>query len=200
MRLPLVWDGKEWRTATQEEYNNAIINVPVYGKANFLFPSVWDLPIVNTDITTGSKVVACGKSMQFRFSCARNTDVAQAVRAYKLALDKNPKAGVKFNYTDVNHIFTFETTFCGSGSGLKKFEGFINRLASITSIKSLYVRFRDETTNETSKFKKFDYNNTTLSIVRYLRDNTNLQTYNNLTISKLEVVPYNNRYGLIINL
>lgn len=200
MRLPIVWDGKEWRTATMEEYNNAIINVPVYGKANFLFPSVWDLPIVNTDITTGSKVVTCGKSIQFRFSCARNTDVAQAVRAYKLALDKNPKAGVKFNYTDVNHIFTFETTFCGSGSGLKKFEGFVNRLASITSIKSLYVRFRDETTNETSKFKKFDYNNTTLSIVRYLRDNTNLQTYNNLTISKLEVVPYNNRYGLIINL
>lgn len=200
MRLPIVWDGKEWRTATMEEYNNAIINVPVCGKANFLFPSVWDLPIVNTDITTGSKVVTCGKSIQFRFSCARNTDVAQAVRAYKLALDKNPKAGVKFNYTDVNHIFTFETTFCGSGSGLKKFEGFVNRLASITSIKSLYVRFRDETTNETSKFKKFDYNNTTLSIVRYLRDNTNLQTYNNLTISKLEVVPYNNRYGLIINL
>lgn len=200
MRLPMIWDGTAWRDATMEEYNNVIINVPVYGKANYVVPSVWNLPIVNTDVTTGSKVVASGKSIQFRFSCARNTDVAQAVRAYKLALDKNPKAGVRFNYTDVNHIFTFETTFCGSGSGLKKFEGFINKLASITSIKSLYVRFRDETTKEVSKFKKFDYNNTTLSIVRYLRDKAKLQTYNNLTISKLEIVPYDNIYGLIIKL
>ena len=81
MRLPLVYDGKEWRKDTMTEYNNEIVNVPVYGKANYLFRNVWDLPVVNTDLMTGSKVVACGRSVQFRFSCARTTETAQAVRA-----------------------------------------------------------------------------------------------------------------------
>lgn len=196
MKMPIVWDGEEWRKATKEEYNNSIVNVPVYGKANYLFPSVWTLPSVNTDITTGSKVVKCGRSIQFRFSCSRNTDTAKAVRAYKIALDKDERAGLKFNYTDVNRIFTFETTFCGSASGLKKFQDFINKLASITTIKGLYVRMRQEDTREVSSFKKFNYNNLTLGVVRYLRDKVEIKNYNNLIISKLEVVPEDNIYGV----
>lgn len=200
MKFPTVWDGTIWRKATKEEYNNTIINIPVYGKANYLFPSVWTLPTVNTDTTTGSKVVASGKSIQFRFSCARNTGVAQAIRAYKIALDKDERAGVRFNYTDVNHIFIFETTFCGSASGLKKFECFINKLTSITSIKSLYVRFRDEATKEISKFKKFNYDNNTLGVVRYLRDKIDIKMYNKLTISNLDIVLEDNIYGVKITL
>ena len=80
MRLPKVWDGKQWRNSTKKEYENVIVNVPVYGKANYLFPNVWDLPKVNTDRMTGSKVVKCGRSVQFRFSCARSTETAKAVR------------------------------------------------------------------------------------------------------------------------
>ena len=88
---------------------------------------------------TGSKVVTCGRSVQFRFSCSKTTDTAQAVRAYKIGLDKDARAGVHFNYYKSGSVFSFETTFCGSLSGLKKFEGFINKLASMTSIKSILV-------------------------------------------------------------
>ena len=169
MRLPLVYDGKEWRKATMEEYNIKLINVPVYGKANFLFRDVWDLPVVDTDVMTGSKVVKCGRSVQFRFSCARTTETAQAARAYKLALDKDARAGVRFNYIKSGSCFVFETTFCGSVSALEKFLAFVNK-KSPTGIKSLQVRLRDERTKETSEFKKFDYNNRTLSVIGYLRD------------------------------
>ena len=155
MRLPKVWDGKQWRVSTKEEYNSELINIPVYGKANYLFRDVWDLPVVNTDLMTGSKVVACGRSVQFRFSCARTTETAQAVRAYKLALDKDDRAGVRFNYTKTGAVFTFETTFCGSVSALEKFLAFVNK-NSLTGIKSLQVRIRQEETKEVSEFKKFD--------------------------------------------
>ena len=198
MRPPKVFDGKEWRNATMEEYNNELVNVPVYGKANFLFPNVWNLPIVNTNATTGSKVVRRGKSVQFRFSCARNTETAQAVRAYKLALDKDARAGVKFNYTKSGSCFVFETTFCGSVSALEKFLAFVNGRSS--GIKSLQVRIRQEETKEVSEFKKFDYNNLTLSVVRYLRDALDVKDYNKIKVNQLEVVPSNNIYGLIVRL
>ena len=200
MRLPKVWDGKQWRNATMAEYTDEIVNVPVYGKANFLFSNVWDLPIVNTDVMTGSKVVKCGRSVQFRFSCARTTKTAQAVRAYKIALDKDSRAGVQFNYAKTGAVFTFETTFCGSVSGLKKFEDFIKKLLSITSIKSILVRMRQEDTQEqeTSNFKKFEYNDNLLSVVRYLRDNLSIKSYNKVNVKSLEVVPSDNIYGLIV--
>ena len=105
MKMPIIWDGMTWRKATKKEYENGIINVPVYGKANYIMPTVWNLPIVDTDIMTGSKVVACGRSVQFRFSCARTTETAKAVRAYKLALDKDSRAGVHFNYTKSGNVF-----------------------------------------------------------------------------------------------
>ena len=79
MRLPLVYDGKEWRKATMTEYKQELVNVPVYGKANWIFRDVWTLPTVDTNTTTGSKVVRSGRSVQFRFSCARSTETAQAV-------------------------------------------------------------------------------------------------------------------------
>ena len=193
MRLPLVYDGKEWRKATMTEYNNELVNVPVYGKANYLFRDVWTLPTVDTNATTGSKVVKCGKSVQFRFSCARSTKTAQAVRAYKLALDKDSRAGVRFNYQKTGNSFVFETTFCGSISALKKFQDFTG-----ISIKHLFVRVRDEQTNECSNFKKFEYNNLTLGLIRYLRDTMDIKGYNNLKVNDLEVVPSNNIYGLIV--
>ena len=196
MRLPLIWDGRTWRKATMTEYNNELVNVPVYGKANFLFRDVWELPTVNTDIMTGSKVVKCGRSVQFRFSCARTTETAQTVRAYKLALDKDSRAGVQFNYTKTGAVFTFETTFCGSVSALEKFLAFVNKKSS--GIKSLQVRIRQEETQEVSEFKKFDYNNLTLSVVGYLRDTMNIKSYNKIKVNQLEVVPSNNIYGLIV--
>lgn len=195
MRLPMVWDGKKWRNATMEEYNNGLINVPVYGKANFLFPNVWDLPVVDTNTTTGSKVVRNGKSIQFRFSCARSTKTAQVVRAYKIALDKDARAGVHFNYTKSGNVFVFETTFCGSCSGLEKFLAFVGKNASVR-IKSLQVRMRDEQTGEVSSFKKFEYSNLTLGLIRYLRDNLSLKDYNKVKINDLEVIPSNNRWGV----
>ena len=198
MRPPIVFDGTEWRKATMEEYNNELINVPVYGKANFLFRDVWDLPVVDTNATTGSKVVKCGRSVQFRFSCARTTETAQAVRAYKLALDKDARAGVKFNYTKTGAVFVFETTFCGSVSALEKFLAFVNGRSS--GIKSLQVRIRQEETKEVSEFKKFDYNNLTLNIVGYLRDALDIKGYNKIKVNQLEVVPSNNIYGLIVRL
>ena len=197
MRLPMVFDGKVWRKATMKEYKQALINVPVYGTANFLFRDVWELPTVDTNSLTGSKVVGCECSVQFRFSCARSTEAAQIARAYKLGLDRDARAGVKFNYTKVGATFNFETTFCGSASALKKF---LKRLEGVSSIKSLYVRFRDETTGEVSSFKKFEYNNLTLNIVRYLRDNLTIKDYNNLNIKKMEVTPSNNRWGVIVTL
>ena len=200
MKMPIVWDGKTWRHATKQEYNNALVNVPVYGKANYLFRDVWTLPIVNTDMTTGSKVVGCGRSVQLRFSCARTTDTAKAVRAYKLALDKDSRAGVHFNYTKSGFCFVFETTFCGSASGLKKFQVFIGKLASLSSIKSLQVRVRDERTKETSEFKKFTYNNLTLGLIRYLRDTLDIKGYNKVKISQLEVTPDDNIYGVKVTL
>ena len=193
MRLPKVWDGKEWRNATMTEYEQELVNTPVYGKANYLFPSVWDLPIVNTNVTTGSKVVKCGKSVQFRFSCARSTKTAQAVRAYKLALDKDSRAGVRFNYQKTGNSFVFETTFCGSISALKKFQDFTG-----ISIKHLFVRVRDEQTSECSNFKKFEYNNITLGLIRYLRDTLDIQEYNKVKVNQLEVVPSDNIYGVIV--
>ena len=199
MRLPLVYDGKAWRKATMEEYNNELVNVPVYGKANWIFRNVWTLPTVDTNATTGSKVVRSGRSVQFRFSCARSTETAQAVRAYKLALDKDARAGVRFNYTKTGAVFTFETTFCGSVSALEKFLAFINK-KSTSGIKSLQVRLRDEQTKETSEFKKFDYNNLTLSVVGYLRDTLDIKGYNKIKVNQLEVVPSNNIYGVIVTL
>ena len=198
MRLPLVYDGRTWRKATMKEYENELINVPVYGKANFLFPNVWDLPIVNTDVMTGSKVVKCGRSVQFRFSCARTTDTAKAVRAYKIALDKDSRASVQFNYSKTGSVFTFQTTFCGSLSGLKKFEGFIERLSSLSSVKSVLVRVRQEDTQETSVFKRFEYNENLLSVVRYLRDTMDIKSYNKVNVKSLDVVPSKNIYGVIV--
>ena len=198
MKYPVVWDGKNWRKSTKEEYEQELVNVPVYGKANYLFRDVWELPTVNTNIMTGSKVVACGRSVQFRFSCARSTETAKAVRAYKLALDKDARAGVQFNYSKTGNVFVFETTFCGSASGLKKFEGFIERLSSLSSVKSVLVRMRQEKTDETSNFKRFEYNENLLSVVRYLRDNLSIKDYNEIKISNLEVIPEDNIYGLII--
>ena len=196
MRPPKVFDGKEWRNATMEEYNNELVNVPVYGKANFLFPNVWELPKVDTDLMTGSKVVACGRSVQFRFSCARNTETAQAIRAYKIALDKDARAGVQFNYVKSGNVFTFETTFCGSLSALKKFEGFIERLSSLSSVKSVLVRMRQEDTQEISSFKRFEYNENLLKLVGYLRDTFDIKTYNSLNIKKMQVVPGKKPYGI----
>lgn len=197
MRMPMVYDGTEWRKATMTEYENELVNVPVYGKANWIFRDVWTLPTVNTDIMTGSKVVKCGRSVQFRFSCARTTETAQAVRAYKLALDKDSRAGVRFNYSKTGNVFTFETTFCGSLSALKKFEGFINKLASMTSIKSVLVRMRQEDTQKVSSFKRLEYNENLISVVRYLRDTLDdIKAYNNLNIKELEVVPDNGIYGI----
>ena len=198
MRMPLIWDGTTWRKSTKDEYENVIVNVPVYGKANYIVPTVWNLPIVDTNIMTGSKVVKCGRSVQFRFSCARTTDTAKAVRAYKLALDKDSRAGVQFNYTKTGAVFTFETTFCGSVSALEKFLAFVDKNSS--GIKSLQVRVRDENTKETSEFKKFTYNNLTLSVVGYLRDALDIKGYNKIKVNQLEVVPSNNIYGLIVRL
>ena len=183
-----------------EEYKQELVNVPVYGKANYIAPTVWNLPTVNTDIMTGSKVVKCGRSVQFRFSCARTTETAQAVRAYKLALDKDARAGVQFNYIKSGSCFVFESSFCGSASGLKKFQDFIDKLASISSVKSLQVRIRDERTKEASEFKKFTYNNFTLGVIRYLRDALDIKGYNKIKVNQLEVVPSNNIYGVIVML
>ena len=196
MRLPLIWDGKEWRNATMKEYENVIINVPVYGKANYIMPSVWTLPTVDTNLMTGSKVVARGRSVQFRFSCARNTETAQAIRAYKIALDKDARAGVQFNYVKSGNVFTFETTFCGSLSALKKFEGFIERLSSLSSVKSVLVRMRQEDTKEVSSFKRLEYNESFLKLVGYLRDTFDIKTYNSLNIKKMKVVPGKKPYGI----
>ena len=196
MKLPLVYDGKEWRKATMTEYKQELINVPVYGKANWIFRDVWSLPIVDTDVMTGSKVVKCGRSVQFRFSCARTTETAQAVRAYKIGLDKDDRSGVQFNYSKTGSVFSFETTFCGSLSGLKKFEGFINKLASMTSIKSVLVRMRQEDTKEVSSFKRLEYNENLLNVVGYLRDNLDIKDYNNLNIKKMKVVPGKKPYGI----
>ena len=200
MKYPVIWDGESWRKSTKEEYEKELVNVPVYGKANYLFRDVWELPKVDTNLLTGSKVVACGRSVQLRFSCARTTDTAKAVRAYKLALDKDARAGVQFNYSKTSSVFTFETTFCGSASGLKKFEAFINKLASLSSVKSLQVRMRDETTGETSAFKKFPYNNITLNVVRYLRDNLTIKDYNKVIVKNLKVTPGDNIYGVKVTL
>lgn len=191
MKLPLIWDGKTWRNATMTEYKQELVNVPVYGKANYIVPTVWNLPIVNTNLMTGSKVVKCGKSVQFRFSCARSTETAQAVRAYKLALDKDARAGVRFNYVKSGSCFVFETTFCGSVSALEKFLAFTG-----ITIKYLFVRVRDEQTGETSNFKKFEYNDNLLSVVRFLRDTLDIKDYNNLNIKELKVVPDTGIYGI----
>ena len=181
-----------------KEYNNELVNVPVYGKANYIFRDVWALPIVDTNVMTGSKVVKCGRSVQFRFSCARSTETAQAVRAYKLALDKDSRAGVQFNYMKSGCTFVFESSFCGSASGLKKFQAFIDKLASLSSVKSLQVRVRNERTKETSEFKKFPYNDLTLGVIRYLRDTLDIKGYNKIKVSQLEVTPSDNIYGVIV--
>ena len=198
MRMPIIYDGKEWRHATKEEYENVIINVPVYGKANYIMPDVWTLPTVDTNLMTGTKVVKCGRSVQFRFSCARSTETAQAVRAYKIALDKDTRAGVKFNYTKTGAVFVFETTFCGSVSALEKFLAFVNGRSS--GIKSLQVRIRQEETKEVSEFKKFDYNNLTLGLVGYLRDTMDIKSYNKVNVKSLDVVPDDNIYGVKVRL
>ena len=179
-----------------DEYENVIINVPVYGKANYIMPDVWELPKVDTNVMTGSKVVACGRSVQFRFSCSKTTDTAKAVRAYKIGLDKDSRAGVQFNYTKVGVTFNFETTFCGSLSSLKKFEGFIERLSSLSSIKSVLVRMRQEDTKEVSSFKRLEYNKDFLNVVGYLRDTMDIKAYNNLNIKKMKVVPGKKPYGI----
>ena len=189
MKYPIIWDGTQWRKSTKKEYEQELINVPVYGKANYVMPSVWTLPTVDTNLMTGSKVVDCGRSVQFRFSSSKTTDTAKAVRAYKIGLDKDSRAGVRFNYTKVGVTFNFETTFCGSLSGLKKFESFINKLSSMTSIKSILVRMRQEDTQEVSVFKRLEYNEGFLNVVGYLRDTMDIKAYNNLNIKKMKVVP-----------
>lgn len=196
MKYPIVWDGKQWRKSTKEEYKQELVNVPVYGKANFLFRDVWDLPVVDTSVTTGSKVVRSGRSVQFRFSCARTTETAQAVRAYKIALDKDARAGVRFNYKKSGSCFVFETTFCGSLSALKKFQVFIDKLATLSSIKSVQVRMRDEQTKEVSEFKRLTYNNLLISVVGYLRDTLDIKGYNKIKVDKLKVVPGKKPYGI----
>ena len=197
MRLPEVWDGQTWRKATMKEYDEQeVVNIPVYGKANYVFRDVWNLPVVDTNITTGSKVVKAGRSIQFRFACARTTDTAKLVRAYKIALDKDTRAGMRFNYVKTGAVFTFETTFCGSTSALEKFLSFIRP----ASIKSLQVRIRQEETNECSNFKKFEYNNLTLGVVRCLRDTLDIKGYNNLKVNDLKVAPANNKWGVIVTL
>ena len=118
------------------------------------------------------------------------------MRAYKIALDKDDRAGVRFNYSKTGSVFSFETTFCGSLSGLKKFESFINKLASMTSIKSVLVRMRQEDTKEVSSFKRFEYNDNLLSVVRYLRDTLEIKGYNNINIKELEVIPDTGIYGI----
>ena len=197
--MPEVWDGTMWRKATKEEYNEKVVNFPMYGRANYYLPDVWDLPVVDTNLTTGSKIAKCGdsKSVQFRFSCARNTETAQIVRAYKLGLDRNSSAGVRFNYQKVGAIFNFETTFCGSVSALEKF---LKRLDSIASIKNIYVRVRDERTGETSEFKKFPYNNIIINVVRYLRDNLTIKDYNKVIVKNLKVTPDKSIYKLKVTL
>ena len=199
MKYPIVWDGETWRKSTKEEYENEVVNFPMYGKANYIMTSVWNLPVVDTNISTGSKVAKCGgcKSVQFRFSCARSTEVAQTVRAYKLALDKDSRAGVKFNYTKSGSCFVFETTFCGSTSALEKF---LKRLEGLSGIKSLQVRMRDETTGETSAFKKFPYNNIIINVVRYLRDNLTIRDYNKIIVKNLKVTPDKSIYKLKVAL
>ena len=82
-------------------------------------------------------------------------------------------------------------------SALEKFLAFVNK-KSISGIKSLQVRLRDEQTKETSEFKKFTYNNLTLSVVGYLRDALDIKSYNKIKVNQLEVVPSNNIYGLIV--
>ena len=57
---------------------------------------------------------------------------------------------------------------------------------------------RQEKTDETSNFKRFEYNENLLSVVRYLRDNLSIKDYNEIKISNLEVIPEDNIYGLII--
>ena len=89
----------------------------------------------------------------------------------------------------------FETTFCGSVSALKKFQDFTG-----ITIKHLFVRVRDEQTGETSNFKKFEYNNLTLGIIRYLRDTMDIKGYNNLKVSDLDVVPDDNIYGVKVTI
>ena len=199
MKMPEVWDGKQWRKSTKKEYEQTLVNIPVYGKANYLFPNVWDLPKVDTNSLTGSKVVGCGCSVQFRFSCVRSTETAQAVRAYKLALDKDKRAGVRFNYAKSGSCFVFETTFCGSVSALEKFLSFVNK-HSFSSIKSLQVRIRDEATKEVSSFKKFPYNNLTLNVVRYLRDNLTIKDYNKVIVKNLKVTPDKSIYKIKVTL
>ena len=199
MKYPIVWDGSTWRKSTKEEYENELVNIPVYGKANFLFPNVWDLPVVDTSLATGSKVVACGKTVQFRFSCARSTETAKVVRAYKIALDKDPRAGVRFNYGKTGNVFVFETTFCGSASGVCKFISFVNKFTN-TPIKSVLVRIRDERTGETSNFKRFEYNNITLNVVRYLRDNLTIKDYNKVIVKNLKVTPDKSIYKIKVTL
>ena len=197
MKYPVIWDGKKWRKSTKEEYEQELVNIPVYGKANFLFPSVWELPKVDTSLVTGSKVVACGRTIQVRFSCTRSTEAAQVVRAYKLGLDRDTRAGMRFNYEKSGSCFAFETTFCGSTSALEKF---LKRLEGTSSIKSLQVRMRDETTGETSAFKKFPYNNITLNVVRYLRDNLTIKDYNKVIVKNLKVTPDKSIYKIKVTL
>ena len=199
MKYPVVWDGENWRKSTKKEYENEVVNFPMYGKANYIMTSVWNLPIVDTNALTGSKVVKCGKSksVQFRFSCARNTKTAQIARAYKIGLDRDARAGVRFNYTKNGSCFVFETTFCGSTSALEKF---LKRLEGISSIKSLQVRMRDETTGETSAFKKFPYNNIIINVVRYLRDNLTIKDYNKVIVKNLKVTPDKSIYKLKVTL
>ena len=111
-------------------------------------------------------------------------------------MDKDDRSGVQFNYTKTGSVFSFETTFCGSLSGLKKFEGFINKLASMTSIKSILVRMRQENTQEISNFKRLEYNESFLKLVGYLRDTMDIKAYNNLNIKKMKVVPGKKPYGI----
>ena len=199
MKYPVIWDGQKWRKSTKEEYENELINFPMYGKANYIMTSVWNLPVVDTSVSTGSKVAKCGdgKSVQFRFSCARTTEAAQVVRAYKLGLDRDARAGMRFNYEKSGSCFAFETTFCGSTSAPEKF---LKRLEGTSSIKSLQVRMRDETTGETSAFKKFPYNNITLNVVRYLRDNLTIKDYNKIIVKNLKVTPDKSIYKIKVTL
>ena len=62
------------------------------------------------------------------------------------------------------------------------------------------MRIRDETTGETSAFKKFPYNNITLNVVRYLRDNLTIKDYNKVIEKNLKVTPDKSIYKIKVTL
>ena len=104
---------------------------------------------------------------------------------------------IRSDYCIKSCNFAFKYLTKGSTSALEKF---LKRLEGTSSIKRMYVRLRDETTGETSAFKKFSYNNITLNIVRYLRDNLTIKDYNKVIVKNLKVTPDKSIYKLKVTL